>query len=42
MFKKNVQTPFKIKMQFYLIKLFARFVFLGQFFNSIANLLFIS
>jgi len=42
MFKKSVQNPFKIKMQFDSIKLFARFVFLGQFFNYIANLLFFS
>lgn len=42
MFKKSVQTPFKIKMQFNSIKPFARFVFLGQFFNYIVNLLFFS
>lgn len=42
MFKKSVQTPFKIKMQFNSIKPFARFVFLGQFFNCIVNLLFFS
>nr|DAL29410.1 MAG TPA_asm: hypothetical protein [Caudoviricetes sp.] len=41
-FKKTVQPPFKIKMQFDSIKLFARFVFLDQFFNYIANLLFFS
>ena len=39
MFKKSVQTPFKIKMQFNSIKLFARFVFLGWLFNFISNLL---
>lgn len=39
MFKKFVQTPFKIKMQFNSIKPFARFVFLGQLFNYTANLL---
>lgn len=39
MFKKSVQTPFKIKMQFNSIKLFARFVFLGWLFNVISNLL---
>ena len=39
MFKKSVQTPFKIKMQFNSIKLFARCVFLGWLFNFISNLL---